>query len=110
MSDFHRVSYRFGTFSKRMGSHPGLVVGENRLSLLVVPIAHERKRNRKSSNRKFDRNPNGSDPLESYWETRLVEVPKREFQDSSMWSLSKEDEAKISGFLQGNNRAKVYFS
>lgn len=106
---YERVPYRFGSFSKRMGSHPGLVVGENRLSLLVVPITHERKRSRKSSNRKFNRNPNGFDPLESYWETRLVVVPRKEFQDTAVWSLSKEDEEKIDGFLRGNGKAKLHF-
>lgn len=101
-----KVAFRFG---RQVSGHPGLVVGESADSVLLIPMTHSRKRDRKSSNRKFSVNPNPYDDRENYWESRVVEVPKSEFLDYSRWSLSSADREKIEGFLRNNSKAKVYF-
>lgn len=101
-----KVPLRFG---RQISGHPGIVVGESRSSLLLVPMTHSKKRDKKSSNRKFVVNPNPFDNSENYWESRVVEVPKSKFLDYSKWSLSSADKEKIEGFLRNNSKAKLYF-
>lgn len=101
-----KVPFRFG---RQISGHPGIVVGESRDSLLLIPMTHSRKRHSKMSNRRFIVNPNPFDSQVNYWESRVVELPKGEFLDYSKWSLSSANKEKIEGFLRNNSKAKVYF-